>query len=177
MIIAWDLLPTRFVDNKSCWSLTTRNVEIYNNIWIKYSYILYKSSNATYMERWYKKGSRKRKISWDEFASLPEKCLFGRNWFLRKGKLKTIGLSLQQTEILLKFLKNSKFETLLHNNVIVVAMKENSGGQTQFVENSHGGEDILNFIAFIPRYKTDNDYFRKPSLWKLFVSGKDSNCK
>ena len=49
MIIAWDLLPTRFVDNKSCWSLTTRNVEIYNNIWIKYSYILYKSSNATYM--------------------------------------------------------------------------------------------------------------------------------
>ena len=39
-------------------------------------------------------------------------------------------------------------------------MKENSGGQTQFVENSHGGEDILNFIAFIPRYKTDNDYFR-----------------
>ena len=78
--------------------------------------------------------------------------------------MKTIGLSLQQTEILLKFLKNSKFETLLHNNVIVVAMKENSGGQTQFVENSHGGEDILNFIAFIPRYKTDNDYFRKPSL-------------
>ena len=53
-----------------------------------------------------------------------------------------------------------KFETLLHNNVMVVAMKENSGGQTQFVENSHGGEDILNFIAFIPRYKTDNDYFR-----------------
>ena len=49
MIIAWDLLPTRFVDNISCWSLTTRNVEIYNNIWIKYSYILYKSSNATYM--------------------------------------------------------------------------------------------------------------------------------
>ena len=57
-------------------------------------------------------------------------------------------------------LKNLKFETLLHNNVTVVAMKENSGGQTQFVENSHGGEDILNFIAFIPRHKTDNDYFR-----------------
>ena len=131
----------------------------------------------TVAERWYKKGSRKRKISWDEFASLPEKCLFGRNWFLRKGKLKTIGLSLQQTKILLKMLNDVKFETLLHNNVMVVAMKENSGGQTQFVENSHGGEDILNFIAFIPRYKTDNDYFRKPSLWKLFVSRKDSNCK
>ena len=57
-------------------------------------------------------------------------------------------------------LNDVKFETLLHNNVMVVAMKENSGGQTQFVENSHGGEDILNFIAFIPRYKTDNDYFR-----------------
>ena len=57
-------------------------------------------------------------------------------------------------------LNDVKFEALLHNNVMVVAMKENSGGQTQFVENSHGGEDILNFIAFIPRHKTDNDYFR-----------------
>ena len=78
--------------------------------------------------------------------------------------MKTIGLSLQQTKILLKMLNVVKFETLLHNNVTVVAMKENSGGQTQFVENSHGGEDILNFIASILRHKTDNDYFRKPSL-------------
>ena len=29
----------------------------------------------------------------------------------------------------------------------MVAMKENSGRQTQFVESSHRGEDILNFIA------------------------------
>ena len=43
-----------------------------------------------------RKGSRKEKISSDKFARLPEKCLFGRNWFRRKGKLKTIGLSLQQ---------------------------------------------------------------------------------
>ena len=35
---------------------------------------------------------------------------------------------------------------------MMVAMKENSGRQTQFVENSHRGEDILNFIATILRY-------------------------
>ena len=36
---------------------------------------------------------------------------------------------------------------------MMVAMKENSGRQTQFVENSHRGEDILNFIATILRHK------------------------
>ena len=61
--------------------------------------------------------------------------------------MKTIGLSLQQTKILLKMLNDVKFETLLHNNVMVVAMKENSGRQTQFVEKSHRGGDILNFIT------------------------------
>ena len=71
MIIAWDLLPTRFVDNKSCWSLTTRNVELYNNIWIKYSYILYKSSNATYMSIRVEcgggvGGKRKDRVWWGE---------------------------------------------------------------------------------------------------------------
>ena len=47
-------------------------------------------------------------------------------------------------------------ETVLHSsNVMMVAMKENSGRQTQFVENSHRGEDIRNFIATILRYNSE----------------------
>ena len=38
-------------------------------------------------------------------------------------------------------------ETVPQRNVTMVAMKENSGRQTQFVEKSHRGGDILNFIT------------------------------
>ena len=62
-----------------------------------------------------RKGSRKEKISSDKFASLPEKCLFGQNWFRRKGKLKTIGLSLQQTNTTLKNLL--AFEKLMYGKL------------------------------------------------------------
>ena len=58
-----------------------------------------------------------------------------------------------QQQAISKFWKRTVLETVLHSsNVMMVAMKENSGRQTQFVENSHRGEDILNFIATILRY-------------------------